>query len=466
MGFTAGWSMFDSLTEKIQKVFKDLRGHGKLSEENIREALGQVRAALLEADVHLETVGRFLEGVREKALGRDVLLSVTPGQTLIRVVHEELISLLTPKDRKAVRLRFAPAPPTLILMAGLQGTGKTTTAAKIARFLKADGRRPGLVAADLQRPAAVEQLATLSSQVGVPFFGPESGEKPQDVCQRAVRSALARECDILILDTAGRLHVDEALMDEIASIQRLVKPHNILLTCDAMAGQDAVRSAGAFHARLPLTGIVLTKADGDARGGAVLSMTAVTGVPVQFVGVSEKMDGLEPFHPDRMASRILGMGDILTLVEKAEKAAQETVRRREEAKGGGFDLDAMLEQLRQVRKMGPMEDLLGMIPGGDRLKGRLPQSGPDESKMSRMEAILLSMTPKERRHPQLLDGSRKKRIAAGSGTRADEVNNLLKQYEMMRKLMKNQGMLAKMQRMMGGGNPGGLPPGFPGPGRS
>ncbi len=457
--------MFDSLTERIQKVFKDLRGHGKLSEENIQEALAQVRTALLEADVHLGTVDRFLDSIRTSALGREVLLSITPGQALIKVVHEELVALLTPRDRKAVRLRFAPAPPTLVLMAGLQGTGKTTTAAKLARFLKADGRRPGLVAADLQRPAAVEQLATLAEQVGVPFFGPDPGEKPQDVCLRAAKTALSNNCDILILDTAGRLHVDDALMEEIASIQRLVKPHNVLLTCDAMAGQDAVRSASVFHARLPLTGIVLTKADGDARGGAVLSMSSVTGIPVQFVGVSEKMDGLEPFHPDRMASRILGMGDILTLVEKAERVAKETAQRREESKGGAFDLDTMLDQLRQVRKMGPMEDLLGMIPGGQALKGKLPQATPDERKMKRMEAILLSMTPKERRHPQLLDGSRKKRIAAGSGTRADEVNNLLKQYEMMRKLMRNQGMMAKMQKMMGGGlpgmPPGGFPPGFP-----
>lgn len=462
--------MFDSLTEKIQKVFKDLRGHGKLTEENVREALDQVRTALLEADVHLETTGRFLEAVRRKAMGQDVLLSLTPGQALIKVVHQELIALLTPKDKKAVRLRFAPAPPTLILMAGLQGTGKTTTSAKLARLLKADGRRPGLVAADLQRPAAVEQLAVLASQVDVPFFGPEPGEKPRDVCQRAVKNALVNHCDILVLDTAGRLHVDESLMEEIAEIQRLVKAGNVLLTCDAMAGQDAVKAAAAFHAKLPLTGIVLTKADGDARGGAVLSMTSVTGVPVQFVGVSEKMDGLEPFHPDRMASRILGMGDILTLVEKAEAAAKDAAEKRAEAaKPGVFDLDTMLEQLRQVSKMGPMEDLVGMLPGGAQLKGRInPQAAPDEKKMKRMEAILLSMTPKERRHPQLLDGSRRKRIAQGSGTRPDEVNNLLKQYEMMKKLMKNAGMLSKLQKMMGGGMPGippgGLPPGLSGRG--
>jgi signal recognition particle subunit SRP54 len=302
--------MFENFTEKIQKVFKDLRGQGKLTEQNIEEALNEVRLALLEADVNLDTAKQFLERIKAKALGKEVALSLTPGQVLIKIVNEELISLLTPKDKNATKMRFAPAPPTLILLAGLQGTGKTTTAAKLALWLKKDGRKPGLVAADLVRPAAIDQLGTLAKEIGVPFFRPEPGETALQVCQRAVKTCLANDANILILDTAGRLQIDQAMMDEIAGIREKLKPSNILLVVDAMTGQNAVNVATAFHARLPLTGLVLTKTDGDARGGAILSITSVTGVPIQFVGVSEKMEGLEPFHPDRMASRILGMGDM------------------------------------------------------------------------------------------------------------------------------------------------------------
>jgi signal recognition particle subunit SRP54 len=453
--------MFDQLTEKIQKVFKNLRGQGKISEENIQEALDQVRLALLEADVHLETVKLFLDRVRAKSLGREVSLSLTPGQVMVKIVHEELIALLTPKDRNAVRLKFAPAPPTLILLAGLQGTGKTTTAAKLAAWLKKDGRKPGLVAADLVRPAAVDQLAVLAAEAGVPCFKPEGGEKALDLCLRAARTCLQNDCNLLILDTAGRLQIDEPMMEEIAEIHRRLKPTNVLLVVDAMTGQNAVQVAAAFHARLPLTGLVLTKADGDARGGAVFSITSATGVPIQFVGVSEKMDGLEAFHPDRMASRILGMGDLLTLVEKAEEAARQSAFERQKAsKGSDFNLDHLLDQVRQLKKMGPMEELISMMPGDAALKKQMMAGAPDEKKIRRMEAILLSMTPKERRFPQLLDGSRKRRIAGGSGTRPDEINSLLKQYDLMRKMMKKSGGKG-LQAMMGGGFPGG-PGSFPG----
>ncbi len=420
--------MFEQLTEKIQKVFKNLRGQGKLSEENIEEALKEVRLALLEADVHLETVKTFLERVKTQALGREVALSLTPGQVMIKIVHEELIRLLTPKDRNAVKLRFAPAPPTLILLAGLQGTGKTTTAAKLALWLKKDGRKPGLVAADLVRPAAIDQLAVLASQIEVPIFKPEAGETALALCQRAVKNALASDCNLLILDTAGRLQVDEEMMNEISDIHQKLKPSNVLLVVDAMTGQNAVNVASVFHARLPLTGLVLTKADGDARGGAIFSITSVTGVPVQFMGVSEKLDGLEPFYPDRMTSRILGMGDVLTLIEKAEEIARQSSLEKEKlAKASDFNLDHLLDQLRQIKKMGSMNDIISMMPGDAGMKKQMAANAPDEGKIKRMEAILLSMTPKERRFPQLLDGSRKRRIAQGSGTRADEVNTLLKQ---------------------------------------
>jgi signal recognition particle subunit SRP54 len=459
--------MFEQLTDKIQKVFKNLRGQGKLTEDNIQEALREVRLALLEADVNVETAKLFLEKIKTKALGREVALSLAPGQVMVKIVHEELIQFLTPKDRNSLKLKFAPAPPTLILLAGLQGTGKTTTAAKLALWLKNDGRKPGLVAADLNRPAAVEQLAVLAGEIGVPIFKPGPGEKALDVCVRAVKTALVNDSNILILDTAGRQQVDEEMMNEIAEIRQKLKPTNMLLVLDAMTGQNAVNVASAFHARTPLTGLILTKADGDARGGAVFSATAVTGVPVQFVGVSEKLDGLEPFYPDRMASRILGMGDMLTFIEKAEAAAKRTEQERQGLeKESSFNLNHLLDQLRQVKKMGSMDEILSMLPGGPAQKKQMAAGAPDEKKIKRMEAILLSMTVKERKFPQILDGSRKKRIAMGSGTRPDEINQLLKQYDVMRKMMKKGNFASKTMNMMGGGlhggpPPGGFPPGFP-----
>lgn len=457
--------MFEQLTEKIQKVFKNLRGQGKLTEENIQDALKEVRLALLEADVDIETTKLFLERVKTKALGKEVSLSLSPGQVMIKIVHDELILLLTPKDKTANKLKFAPAPPTLILLAGLQGTGKTTTAAKLALWLKKDGRKPGLVAADLVRPAAIDQLGTLAKEIDVPFFRPEPGEKALDVCVRAVKTCLQNNANILILDTAGRLQMDEEMMKEIAEINQKLRPSNILLVVDAMTGQNAVNVASVFHARLPLTGLILTKADGDARGGSIFSITSVTGVPIQFMGVSEKMEGLEPFYPDRMASRILGMGDMLTLIEKAEEIARQTsLEKQKLAKGSDFNLDHLLDQIRQLKKMGSMEEMISMLPGDHAQKKQMAANAPDEKKIKRMEAIILSMTHKERRFPQLLDGSRKRRIAAGSGTRADEINNLLKQYDMIRKMMKKPGLMGKAMNMMGGGMPGGFPPGGAPPG--
>ncbi len=458
--------MFEQLTEKIQKVFKNLRGQGKISEENVEEALKEVRLALLDADVNLETVKLFLERIKIKALGKEVALSLTPGQVMVKIVHEELIALLTPKDKNATKLKFAPAPPTLILLAGLQGTGKTTTAAKLALWLKKDGRKPGLVAADLVRPAAIDQLAVLAKEIGVPIFKPEGGEKALDVCVRAVKTCLQNDANILILDTAGRLQIDEHMMEEIAEIHKKLKPTNIMLVVDAMTGQNAVNVATSFHARLPLTGLVLTKADGDARGGAIFSITSVTGVPIQFVGVSEKMEGLEPFYPDRMASRILGMGDMLTLIEKAEEVARQSSFEKQKAvKGNDFNLDHMLDQIRQLKKMGSMNEIINMLPGAQAQKQQMMANAPDEKKIKRMEAILLSMTAKERRFPQLLDGSRKRRIASGSGTRPDEINTLLKQYDMMRKMVKKGGADRNLQNLMSGRGagfpPGAMPPGFP-----
>jgi signal recognition particle subunit SRP54 len=454
--------MFEQLTDKIQKVFKNLRGQGKLTEDNIQEALGQVRLALLEADVNVETAKLFLERVKAKALGREVALSLTPGQVMVKIVHDELIQLLTPKDRNSLKLKFAPAPPTLILLAGLQGTGKTTTAAKLALWLKNDGRKPGLVAADLVRPAAVEQLAVLAKEIGVPIFKPESGEKALDVCLRAVKTALVNDSNILILDSAGRQQVDEEMMNEIAEIRQKLKPGNVMLVVDAMTGQNAVNVASVFHARTPLTGLILTKADGDARGGAIFSVTSMTGVPIQFVGVSEKLDGLEPFHPDRMASRILGMGDMLTFIEKVEAAAKRSAEEKQALeKESSFNLNHLLDQLRQIKKMGSMDEILSMLPGDAAQKKQMAAGAPDEKKIKRMEAILLSMTAKERKFPQILDGSRKKRIALGSGTRADEINQILKQYDVMRKMMKKGNFMTKAANMLGGGLPGGALPGGP-----
>lgn len=440
--------MFESLSEKLQSVFKKLRGHGTLSEANMQEALREVRLALLEADVHYKVVKDFMESVKAKALGQEVLQSLSPGQQLIKIVHEELVRLMGEGERK---LELSGSPASVMLV-GLQGSGKTTTAGKLARWLGGQGRKVGLVPADVYRPAAVEQVFQLCAMLGVPAFQPMSGEDPVQICLRAQGWARQQGLDTLVLDTAGRLHIDEPLMEELRKIKAAIAPRESLLVVDAMTGQDAVQIAQAFKERLDITGVILTKLDGDARGGAALSIRAVTLRPIVLVGVGEKLDALEVFHPDRMASRILGMGDVLSLIEKAqaaydEKKAQELERklRKEE-----FSLEDLLEQIRQVRKMGSLEDLVKMIPGAGRAKGMLDPSG-GEGELKKMEAIICSMTRQERRNHNILNGSRRLRIAKGSGTTVQDVNRLIKNYLEMRKMMKKMGKMSRFA--MGRGMP-------------
>ncbi len=426
--------MFQGLSDRLNEIFKRLRGYGRLTEENIAQSLREVRLALLEADVNFKVVRSFLERVRERAVGREVLESLTPGQQLVRVVYEELTALM---GGAASQLRSAGQPPSVLMLVGLQGSGKTTTAGKLARLLAQKGRRPLLVAADLQRPAAQEQLLTLGKALGVEVYRAAGPTSAVALCREAVSQARSRLLDPVILDTAGRLHVDEPLMQELQAIKAAVSPTEILMVVDAMTGQDAVNSTSSFHQALELSGIILTKLDGDTRGGAALSIRAVTGAPIKFIGVGEKLDALEVFHPDRMASRILGMGDVLGLVERAQQTfdAKQAASLEKKLKAQRFTLEDFREQLRQVRGMGPLEQLMGMIPGLARLKG-LPDAGAQERELKRVEAIIDSMTPGERQRPEVLNGSRRKRIAAGSGTSVAEVNRLLKQFADMQKMMR------------------------------
>jgi signal recognition particle subunit SRP54 len=441
--------MFESLSEKLQLVFKKVRGHGTLNEQNIHEALREVRLALLEADVHFKVAKEFIESVKEKAMGEEVLDSLTPGQQFIKIVHQELIELMGGRGHR-LNLRGNPAP---VMMVGLQGSGKTTTAAKLARWLMHGDRRPLLVPADIYRPAAVEQLVQLGETVGCQVYTPSEGEGPVEICVNALQSARQMGLDTVIMDTAGRLHIDEPLMEELREIKEAVSPGDILFVADAMTGQDAVKSAQSFHEKLGLTGVILTKLDGDARGGAALSIRAVTQCPIVFVGVGEKLDALEAFHPDRMASRILGMGDVLTLIEKAQAAFDEKEAKKLERKikRDEFTLEDFLEQIRQLRRMGPLDELMKMIPGMGRLSAKvdLEQS---EKELKRIEAIINSMTPQERRNHTIINGSRRRRIAKGSGTTVQDVNRLLKNYVQMRKMMK---------RMGGRGRRRGVPFGLP-----
>lgn len=424
---------FDNLTARLQETMKKLRGKGRLSEKDVDEALREVRLALLEADVNYKVVRDFIKRVKERAVGEEVLSSLTPGQQVIKIVNDELTTLM---GGTLAKLQLSSRPPSVIMMVGLQGAGKTTTAAKLARLLKGQGHRPLLVAADVYRPAAIKQLLVLGEQINVPVFS--MGEQnPVDIAKAAVSHGTSHGNDVIIIDTAGRLHVDEELMGELVQIKEAVSPHEILLVVDAMTGQDAVNVAEAFNSQLDIGGVVLTKLDGDARGGAALSVKAVTGKPIKFVGVSEKMDGLEPFHPDRMASRILGMGDVLTLIEKAvstvdEEKAKQLAHKLKEAE---FTLEDFLDQLEQLKKMGPLDQILGMLPGMGPVK-QLKNLEVDEKHLTRIEAIINSMTPEERRNPQIIGGSRRKRIARGSGTRVQDVNRLLKQFEQTRQLMK------------------------------
>jgi len=426
--------MFDSLTDKLSSVFKKLRGHGKLTEQNITEALKEVRLALLEADVNFKVVKDFVERIRSRAVGQEVLESLTPAQQVIKIVHEELISLM---GGMSSVLNLSYKPPIPIMLVGLQGSGKTTTVGKLGKFLKDKGRKPYLVPADVQRPAAIEQLKKLGEQLGLPVFGPDPKESPLTICRKALSWANGEDGDVLLIDTAGRLHIDEALMKELEEIRREIIPREILLVADAMTGQDAVNVARRFNEALDIQGVILTKLDGDARGGAALSIKAVTGKPIKFIGVGEKLDALEVFHPDRMASRILGMGDVLSLIEKAQEAIDTKKAQELEKKllKDTFTLEDFREQLQQIKKMGSIDQILSMIPGMGRLK--LPQNlQGSEKELVKVEAIINSMTRQERRSPEVLNGSRRLRIAKGSGTTVQDVNQLLKQYLQMKKMLR------------------------------
>ncbi len=427
-------AVFDTLSDKLQAALGDLRKRGRLDEEAVSRAMREIRLALLEADVNFKVVKDFVARVRERALGADVMRSLTPGQQVVKIVHEELTAVMGTGDSK---LAFAGRPPTVILLAGLQGSGKTTGAAKLALLLRRERKSPGLIAADLQRPAAIDQLEQLGRQIQIPVYR-EDTKDPIVAVRKGLQRAEADDRDVVIVDTAGRLHVDEGLMEELAGVRAVAKPTNVLLVLDAMTGQEAVAVAEAFLGRVAFDGVMLTKLDGDARGGAALSVRAVTGKPIKLVSVGEKLDQLEYFHPDRMASRILGMGDVLSLIERAEQAAsegeQEALERR--LRAGEFTFDDFLASYRMLRRMGPLKGVLSLIPG---LGSQLKDVNVDEREMARVEAIVLSMTPQERRIPHLINGSRRVRIAKGSGTSVQQVNQLLAARKQMQKMMKQMG---------------------------
>lgn len=423
--------MFEALSEKLDSIFKKLKGRGILKEEDIDAALKEVRLALLEADVNFKVVKDFLQNVKSKAMGKEVLESLAPGQQVVKIVHSELTEMLGGTNSK---IYLSPNPPTILMIVGLNGSGKTTTSAKLARLFKKEGRRPMLVAADLQRPAAIEQLISLGKQIDVPVYSSKDLKDPIALCEEAVRKAKIDARDVLILDTAGRLHVDEALMNELSELKKKVVPREILFVADAMTGQDAVNSAKIFNEQLGLEGIVLTKMDGDARGGAALSIRSVTGKPIKFIGSGEKIDMLDAFHPDRVASRILGMGDVLGLIEQAEKAydRKEAEKLQEKILGETFTFEDLKEQIKKLRSMGPLENILNMIPG----VGKIKNASVDEKEFVKIEAIINSMTSEERRNHNVLNGSRRRRIADGSGTTVTDVNRVIKQYIEMKKMLK------------------------------
>lgn len=434
--------MFKSLAEKLQETFKKLKGKGRLTESDVNEAMREVKVALLEADVNFKVVKEFIKKVKEKAIGQDVLESLAPGQQVIKIVREELLELLGGTQSK---VNFSQKPPTVIMLVGLQGAGKTTTCGKLANLLKKQGRKPLLVAADVYRPAAIKQLEVLGKQLDIPVFS-MGQENPVNIAESAVKKAVEAGNDLVIIDTAGRLHINEELMNELKNIKAAVSPHEILLVVDAMTGQDAVNVAESFNEKLGIDGIIMTKLDGDTRGGAALSVRKVTGTPIKFAGVGEKLDALEPFYPNRMADRILGMGDVLTLIDKAQAAidAEQAKKLQKKLKEADFTLEDFLEQLQQIKKMGPLDQILGMIPGINKIKGFTEQI--DEKELIHTEAIIRSMTPHERRHPEIINGSRRKRIARGSGTKIQDVNRLLKQFEQTRKMFKQIGMMSQKKK--------------------
>ena len=452
--------MLDNLTSRFSNVFKNIRGQSKLTEDNIKEALREVRLALLEADVALPIVKDFVNNFKEKALGREITDSLTPDQAFIGVVNEALVDLMGKENSS---LNLAAAPPAVVLMAGLQGAGKTTTVGKLSRLLKNEQKKKILVvSADVYRPAAIEQLKLLAEQVGVDFFPSDAGQQPVDIARAAVDYAKKHFYDVLMVDTAGRLAIDEAMMNEIKALHAAVNPVETLFVVDAMLGQDAVNTAQAFNEALPLTGVILTKMDGDSRGGAALSVRQTTGKPIKFIGIGEKVNGLEPFHPDRIASRILGMGDVLTLIEDVQKGIDEEVAAKMAKKlhkGKGFDLNDFKEQIQQMRNMGGLENIMSKMPGEiGQLSKQIPE-GTAEKAMGHVEAIINSMTAKERANPALLKASRKRRIAAGSGTTIQEVNKMLKQFEQSQQMMKmfsgkGMGKLMNMAKGMKGRFPG------------
>jgi signal recognition particle subunit SRP54 len=451
--------MFDSLSEKLESVFKKLRGHGVMTEDNIKEALREVRLALLEADVNFKVVKDFVENVRIKAVGTEVLQSLSPGQQVVKIVHDELVAVMGGNEDNSLNL--AVKPPVALMMVGLQGAGKTTTCGKLGRHLKNLKRRPLLVPADVYRPAAIEQLKIVGAQLGIEVFNSSADQKPVDICSAAMKFAELNGYDTVILDTAGRHQIDDFLMTELAEITTAVRPQEILFVADAMTGQEAVNVASGFNDRLAITGVVLTKLDGDAKGGAALSIKAVIGKPVKFVGLGEKLDALEVFHADRLVSRILGMGDVLSLVEKAQSvfSEQDNERLKQKLKKNQFDLEDFLAQLQQIRKMGSLESIMGMIPGMGKMMKQMQGAQPSEKEINRIEAIIRSMTPGERANHSIINGSRRLRIAKGSGTTVQEINQLLKRFTEAQKVVKQLQKLGPkgMLKSMGGLGKGMLP---------
>ena len=447
--------MFDNLSDKLESVFKKLRGQGVMTEDNIKDALREVRLALLEADVNFKVVKDFVENVRLKAVGTEVMQSLAPGQQVVRIVHDELISLMGGDQDNSLDL--AAKPPVVLMLVGLQGAGKTTTCGKLGSWLRKQKRRPLLVPADVYRPAAIEQLKTVGRQLNIDVFDSQAGQEPVDICSAAVRFAELNGFDTVLLDTAGRHQIDDYLMGELERIKAIAQPREILFVADAMTGQEAVTVASGFNDRLGITGVILSKLDGDAKGGAALSIKAVTGAPVKFVGLGEKLDALEVFHPDRLVSRILGMGDVLTLVEKAQSALdeKETARLTQKLKKNQFDLEDFLAQLQQIKKLGSLESIMGMIPGMGKMMKQMQGVQPSEKEMKRIEAIIRSMTPAERADHGIINGSRRLRIAKGSGTTVQEINLLLKRFTEAQKMMKQLSKIGPKNLMKGmGGLPG------------
>jgi len=448
--------MFETLSEKLQRTFKNLRGEGKLTEENVNEALREIRLALLEADVNVKVVKQLLDTVKEKTLGTEVMTALSPGEQMVKVVRDELVAIL---GQDKAKMKFASQPPSVVLMAGLQGSGKTTTSGKLAGWFKKGGHRPMLVSVDVYRPAARQQLKVVADAIKAQIYEGKTDQNPntatvERLAKEARREAINSGCDVLIVDTAGRLHIDDQLMEEMQLLKKQLNPSEILFVADAMTGQDAVKSADEFHKKLALTGVVLTKMDGDARGGAALSIRNVTGQPIKFIGVGEKYDALEPFHPDRIVGRIMGMGDIMSLIERAEekmdkKKSEEFAKKA--LSGDGFSLEDFRDQLRQVKKMGSLQSLVKMLPNIGPFQGMQGAADKvDESQLTRVEAIINSMTPYERDHHELINGSRRKRIARGSGTSVQEVNQLLRQYAQMRKMFKGMSKSSFMQKRLAG----------------